>query len=68
MLTLVLCYKKNEKIDKLFSVLNKTHSFSSEKKNNGKLAFLDVLVKRHQNQFLTSVYFIENFYYKIFKL
>ena len=60
--------KKNEEIDELFSVLNKTHYFTSEKKNNDKLAFLDVLVKRHQNQFLTSVYFKENFYYKIFKL
>ena len=51
--------KDEEKIDKLFNVLNKTHSsikFRSEKENNDELAFLDVLVKRHKNQFLTSVY------------
>ena len=51
--------KDENKIDELFSVLNKTHSsitFTSEKENNDELAFLDVLVKRHKNQFLTSVY------------
>ena len=56
--------KDEEEIDKLSSVLNKTHSsikFTSEKKNNDELAFLDVLVKRHKNQFLTSVYIKENF-------
>ena len=40
-------------------MLNKTHSsikFTSEKENKDELAFLDVLVKRHKNQFLTTVY------------
>ena len=42
-----------------FLVLNKTHlsiTFTSEKENNDELAFLDVLVKQHKNQFLTPVY------------
>ena len=51
--------KDEEEIDELFNVLNKTHSsikFTSEKENKDELAFLDVLVKRHKNQFLTTVY------------
>ena len=51
---------ENEKaIDDFFSVFNKTHSsitFTLEKENNDELAFLDLLVKRQNNQFLTSVY------------
>ena len=51
--------KDEKEINKLFSVLNKTHSsiiFTPEKENNDELAFLEVLVKRRKNQFLTSVY------------
>ena len=69
MLTIVLFWEKNEKeINKIFCVFNKTHlsiTFTLEKENNDELAFLDVLVKQHQNQFLTSVYrkqtFTENY-------
>ena len=53
-------WEKNEKdIDQLLSVFIKAHSsitFTVEKENNDELAFLDVLVKRQKNQFLTSVY------------
>ena len=53
-------WEKNKKeIDELFSVFNKTNSsitFTSEKEKNDELAFLDVLVRRHKNHFLTSVY------------
>ena len=51
--------ENEENIDEIFSVFNKTHSsitFTIEKENNDELAFLDVLVKRQKNQFLTSVY------------
>ena len=46
-------------IDEFISVFNKTHSsvtFTVEKENNDELSFLDVRVKRQNNQFLTSVY------------
>ena len=51
-------------IDELFCVLNKAHSsikFTLEKENNNELPFLDVLVKRHNHKFLTTVFRKETF-------
>ena len=51
---------KSEKImDECFNIFNNAHnsiSFTIEKEVNNELAFLDVLVKRDNNRFLTSVY------------
>ena len=62
--------KNKKEIDELFSAFNKTHAsitFTSQKENNDELAFLDVLVKRHKNQFLTSLN-RKQFYWKRFNL
>ena len=51
---------RREKImDEFFNVLNNAHeaiNFTIEKEKNDELAFLDVLVKRKENRFLTTVY------------
>ena len=46
-------------MDKFFNVLNNAHKaiyFTIEKEKNDELAFLDVLIKRKENRFLTTVY------------
>ena len=56
---------KSEKImDEFFNGLNNAHeaiNFTIEKEKNDELAFLDVLVKRKENRFLTSVYIKKTF-------
>ena len=56
---------RSEKImDEFFNVLNNAHeaiNFTIEKEKNEELAFLDVLVKRKENRFLTSVYIKKTF-------
>ena len=51
---------RREKImDEFFNVLNNAHeaiNFTIEKEKNDELAFLDVLIKRKENRFLTTVY------------
>ena len=51
---------RSEKIiDEFFNVLNNAHeaiNFTIEKEKNEELAFLDVLVKRKENRFLTTVF------------
>ena len=51
---------RSEKImDEFFNVLNNADeaiNFTIEKEKNEELAFLDVLVKRKENRFLTTVY------------
>ena len=51
--------KDEKEVDDLFSDLNKAHpsiKFTLEKENNNELPFLDVLVKRQNQKFLTSVF------------
>ena len=48
-----------EVIDKLFTVLNEVHNaikFTVEKIMNNEIAFLEVLIKRQNNRFLTSCF------------
>ena len=51
---------KNEMLmEKFFDILNNAHSsikFTMEKENNNELAYLDVIIKRKNNRFLTSVF------------
>ena len=51
--------ENEEVVDKVFSILNGVHKkikFTVEKETNDELAFLDILVKRQDNRFLTSVF------------
>ena len=55
----VLVENEIDEIDKFFDILNDVHSsikFTTEKKTNNELAYLDVIVKCNNNTFSTSVY------------
>ena len=51
--------KNEEDIDEFFTILNQAHNviqFTVEKEIDNELAFLNILVKRHKNRFLTCVF------------
>ena len=60
----ILLFKSKDHVNKFLKYLNSRHKyikFEHEEEKDGQLAFLDILVKRENNKFVTSIYRKETF-------